>query len=247
MNTVESNFLRQLNEFIPDFSLSDEQMQQLRLFYENLLKWNDVMNLTAITEEKDVYTKHFLDSYSILTNVPRETLEDGVSLIDVGTGAGFPGLPIAIAFPKAKITLMDSLNKRIQFLEDTIHKLGLNNVTCVHSRAEDLGRNKNYREHFDFAVSRAVANLGTLNEYCLPFVKIGGSFIAYKSEKVAEEMEGGNKAAKILGAKLVKEFSFYLPETDYRRTIVTYQKVKMTSGKYPRKAGTPSRQPLGAG
>lgn len=247
MNAIEQHFLIQLDELIPGFCLSDHQMMQLHLFYKNLSKWNEVMNLTAITEEVDVYTKHFLDSYSILTVVPRETFTDSASLIDIGSGAGFPGLPLAIAFPALNVTLMDSLNKRINFLNDTIQLLELQNVFCIHSRAEELGRNADYREKYDFAVSRAVANLSTLNEYCIPFLKIGGSFIAYKGEKASEEIYDGNKAAKVLGGNFTKEFSFFLPETDYRRTIITYRKVKTTPARYPRKAGIPSRNPLCAG
>lgn len=245
MINTENHFLNQLSELVPDFSLSEHQMQQLRNFYLNLLKWNEVMNLTSITEEEDVYTKHFLDSYSFLLGVPRETLNGKVQIIDVGTGAGFPGIPIAIAFPEAHVTLMDSLNKRINFLKDTCEKIQLSNVSFVHSRAEDLGRNKEYREQYDFVVSRAVANLSTLSEYCIPFVKVGGYFIAYKSEKVNEELASGNRAASILGVKCVKDFSFYLPETDYRRTILSYQKIKSCPIQYPRKAGIPSKSPLG--
>lgn len=246
MNQAEKQFIRRLEQFIPDFTLNEGQLRQLRVFYENLLEWNKVMNLTAITEEEDVYTKHFLDSYSILTNVSRETLEKNPTarLIDVGTGAGFPGIPIAIAFPNLSVTLMDSLNKRIRFLEDTAEKCGLTNVSCVHARAEELGKNKEHREKYDYVVSRAVANLSTLNEYCLPFVKVGGVFIAYKGEKVAEELPAGKKAAELMGAKLTREFSFYLPETDYRRTILTFTKKSPTPGKFPRKAGTPAKEPI---
>lgn len=245
MTDTEIHFLNQLNEMIQDFSLSDAQLQQLRLYYNNLVEWNQKMNLTSITDEQDVYEKHFLDSYSLLINVPRETLTPGKALLDVGTGAGFPGIPIAIGFPEINVTLMDSLNKRIIFLLDTVNKLQIRNVRCVHGRAEELGKDNNYREQFDVVVSRAVANLNVLNEYCLPFVKTGGLFIAYKSDKVREELEAGNKAAGILGADLIKEFSFYLPETDYRRTLLAYKKTKSTPSRYPRNAGIPSKKPLG--
>ena len=251
MTKIEEQFIDRLDQFVFDFTLQPEQLEQLRTFYLNLIEWNKVMNLTAITDEEDVYTKHFLDSYSVLTSVPRgilvEPREDGSPkrLIDVGTGAGFPGIPIAIAFPEIQVTLMDSLNKRIKFLEDTVTKLGLKNVTCIHGRAEELGRDKNYREQYDYVVSRAVANLSTLNEYCLPFARVEGKFISYKGEKAAEELPAGNRAAEMLGAKLTREFSFCLPETDYRRTVLTYTKVKSTPKKYPRKAGTPAKEPLG--
>ena len=165
-------------------------------------------------------------------------------MIDVGTGAGFPGIPIAIAFPEIQVTLMDSLNKRINFLKDTIEKCKLKNVCCIHARAEELGKNKEHREQYDYAVSRAVANLSTLNEYCLPFVKVGGAFISYKGDKVSDEMPAGKKAAALLGAKLTREFSFYLPETDYRRTVLTLTKKDPTPKKYPRKAGTPAKEPI---
>lgn len=248
MTEAEKQFLNRLEQFIPDFTLAEDKIHLLRIFYENLLEWNKVMNLTAITEEEDIYTKHFLDSYSFLTSVSRETFcaEKGVfRLIDVGTGAGFPGIPIAIAFPEIHVTLMDSLNKRVKFLEDTVQKLGLKNVSCIHARAEELAHNPEYREQYDVAVSRAVANLSTLSEYCVPFIKVGGKFVAYKGDKVSEEIPTGNKAAAILGAKLTREFSFYLPETDYRRTILTYTKKESTGKKYPRKAGTPAKEPLG--
>lgn len=251
MTKSEQQFISRLEQFIPNFTLSVNQMEQLRVFYENLIEWNKVMNLTTIVEEEDVYTKHFLDSYSILTSVPRETFAEPETnkfqqkIIDVGTGAGFPGLPIAIAFPWIQMTLMDSLNKRIKFLEDTVSKLKLKNVTCIHGRAEELGRDRNHREQYDYVVSRAVANLSTLNEYCLPFTKVGGKFIAYKGDKAAEEIPKGKAAAEILGAKLTGEFSFFLPETDYHRTILTFTKQKTTPKKYPRKAGTPAKEPLG--
>ncbi len=251
MNNIEEQFISRLEQFIPDFTLNTDQLEQLRIFYENLIEWNKVMNLTAITDEEDVYTKHFLDSFSILTSVPRETLvksdenRKSKKLIDVGTGAGFPGIPIAIAFPDVQVTLMDSLNKRIKFLEDTVSKLQLKNVLCVHGRAEDLGHNKKYREQYDYAVSRAVAQLSVINEYCIPFVKVGGCAVSYKGDKVTEEVPSGRKAANILGAALTREFSFYLPETDYHRTILTFKKQKPTPDKYPRKAGTPAKEPLG--
>lgn len=167
-----------------------------------------------------------------------------IFVLDMGTGAGFPGLPIAIAFPNIKVILMDSLNKRIKFLEDTVQKLGLNNVTCIHARAEELAKNKNFREKQDICCSRAVANLATLSEYCLPFVKKGGHFISYKTEQVQSEIEQSRKAVKVLGGDHVETVFFTLPGTDYQRSLVKIEKVSSTPSKYPRKAGTPGKEPI---
>lgn len=222
--------------------LSAQQLEQLHQYYENLVRWNAVMNLTAITEEADVYEKHFLDSLSI-----SEVLKDSSAVrrvIDVGTGAGFPGLVLAIAFPAWQVTLMDSLNKRIRFLEDTAALLKLENVRCIHARAEELGRDRKEREQYDLSVSRAVANLSVLSEYCLPFVKPGGSFIAYKSEKAQEEIDALGRAAEILGAGRPQMREFVLPGTDYHRALVILPKKKSTPPRYPRKAGLPAKEPL---
>lgn len=243
MTKSENDLVASLAEIDSSFQLSDMQLQQLRIFYENLIKWNEVMNLTTITEENDVYVKHFLDSLSLLKVMTEDDLS-GKKLIDVGTGAGFPGLVLAIAFPKLNVTLMDSLNKRISFLQDTVDKLDVHNVTCIHARAEELARNKQYREKFDLVVSRAVANIATLSEYDLPFVKVGGTFVAYKSEKAEEELKTAGKAIEILGGELTKAEKFTLPGTDYERCLLVIDKRKPTAGKYPRKAGTPSKEPL---
>ncbi len=228
----------------PNFVLTPRMKEQLRIYEENLVEWNKVMNLTTITDEEDIYVKHFLDSLSIL-KVESEKDLSGKRLIDVGTGAGFPGLVLAICFPKCRVNLMDSLNKRINFLNDTVTKLGLTNVTCIHARAEELAKDKKQREQYNFAVSRAVANLSTLSEYCLPFVKTGGCFIAFKAEKVEEELPAGRTAIKMLGGEFKSKCDFVLPGTDYERSLLLIEKKKPTPGKYPRKAGTPSKEPLG--
>ena len=204
-----------------------------------------VMNLTAITEYEEVILKHFLDSLSIVkvSNFDQNKLA-GKSVIDIGTGAGFPGIPLKIAFPELKITLLDSLNKRVNFLNEVIEMLGLKNVTAVHGRAEDYAKQKEHREKYDFCVSRAVANLSTLSEYCIPFVKEGGSFISYKSGKIDEELTQAENAVKILGGKVQDVVKFPLMDTDMDRSFVVIKKVKPTAKKYPRKAGLPSKEPL---
>ena len=233
-----------LQELDPRFVLSPDMEEKLRVYYRNLIEWNSVMNLTTITVETDVYVKHYLDSLSILKVLSEKDLS-GKKLIDVGTGAGFPGLVLAICFPNCHVTLMDSLNKRIGFLNDTIQKLGITNAVCIHARAEELARQKEQRERYDIAVSRAVANLSTLSEYCLPFVRTGGMFIAFKSEKVEEELSAGRTAVKILGGEFSRKCDFTLPATEYERSLIVIEKKKATPGKYPRKAGTPSKDPLG--
>lgn len=241
-SAVEQRFEEQLDSF--GIRLSDMQKKQFLTYYKNLVLWNQVMNLTAITDMEEVYTKHFVDSLSFIKAISGQAMPEGSRLIDVGTGAGFPGLPLAIVYPGLQVTLMDSLNKRIRFLDDTVEQLGLANVRTVHARAEELARNKQYREQYDLCCSRAVANISTLSEYCLPFIKQGGLFISYKSEKAEEELKESGKAVTILGGKLEDKIRFILPGTDYQRILLLIRKIKATPGKYPRKAGTPSKEPL---
>ena len=239
-------------QLIKDFSafgieVSDHQLEQFNTYYELLVEWNGFMNLTGITEFDEVCKLHFVDSISACKYF--NFSETDYSLIDIGTGAGFPGIPLKIMFPDLNVTLFDSLNKRLKFLNEVIDKLNLNesgSIKTLHGRAEDFAIKKegSLRETFDIAVSRAVANMATLCEYCLPYVKVGGNFIAYKSEKAAEELSDAKGAINLLGGKLISTNEFVLPETDIQRTICIVDKIEPTSKKYPRKAGVPSKQPL---
>lgn len=230
------NGLQQLH-----IELSEKQMEQFLQYYEMLVEKNKVMNLTAITEFDEVVEKHFLDSVSLTQQLD---LHQPLKVLDLGTGAGFPGIPLKIVFPELEITLMDSLNKRVLFLQDVISSLQLENIEAVHGRAEEAARNKKYRESFDLCVSRAVANISTLSEYCLPFVKIGGSFISYKSSTIEDELEDGKKGIAILGGKVKDVYKFTLPDSELQRSFVIIEKEKKTPKAYPRKAGTPSKDPL---
>lgn len=230
------NGLQQLH-----IELSEKQMEQFLQYYEMLVEKNKVMNLTAITEFDEVVEKHFLDSVSLTQQMD---LHQPLKVLDLGTGAGFPGIPLKIVFPELEITLMDSLNKRVLFLQDVISSLQLQNIEAIHGRAEEAARNKKYREGFDLCVSRAVANISTLSEYCLPFVKIGGSFISYKSSTIEDELEDGKKGIAILGGKVKDVYKFTLPDSELQRSFVVIQKEKKTPKAYPRKAGTPSKDPL---
>lgn len=237
------SLIKDLKEF--NIDLSDEQLSQFYKYYELLVEWNSFMNLTAITEFEEVLKKHFVDSVSLIRALP-DIDEVSYEVIDVGTGAGFPGIPLKIAFPNLKITLLDSLNKRVQFLNEVITELGLQNMEAVHGRAEDFAKPGKLREKYDICVSRAVANLATLSEYCLPFVKIEGSFISYKSEKITEEYENAKEAIKVLGGKYEKQVEFTLPDSDIYRNLFVIRKEKSTPGKFPRKAGLPSKEPIQA-
>lgn len=230
---------KDLEEF--QISLTDTQLSQFSAYYEMLVEWNEKMNLTAITERAEVEKKHFVDSLSL---VKACDLAGEHSLLDVGTGAGFPGIPLKIVFPKLQITLLDSLNKRIQFLNCVINELGLKKIETIHGRAEDFSKENLLREKFDLCVSRAVANMTTLSEYCIPYVKIGGVFISYKSERVTEELSQADRAITALGGKLKSQIDFHLPNSDIYRNLVVIEKKKPTPKQYPRKAGLPSKEPL---
>lgn len=223
-------------------TLGEEQLGQFYRYYEMLIEKNKVMNLTAITDYEEVIHKHFLDSISI---VLWEGFQKNASVIDVGTGAGFPGIPLKIAFPDLQVVLLDSLNKRVNFLNEVIGELGLTKITAVHGRAEDFARKAEYREQFSLCVSRAVANLSTLSEYCMPFVKVGGYFVPYKSGKVEEELLQASKAVSLLSGRVEDTISFLLPGTEMERAFVIMRKEKGIAAKYPRKAGMPGKEPLG--
>ena len=237
MNYNTTKFINDLKAI--GIELSDEQLEQFLTYYEMLIEKNKVMNLTAITDFDEVLEKHFEDSLSLIQAVD---LVKSQAVIDLGTGAGFPGIPLKIAFPNLQITLADSLNKRILFLDDVIRELGLTGIDTVHGRAEDLAKNSDYREKFDLCVSRAVANLSTLSEYCLPFVKIGGKFISYKAGECDEEVAASKSSIFLLGGKISDIKKFELGESG--RAFVIIDKVSGTPKKYPRKAGTPSKDPL---
>ena len=221
--------------------LSEKKLSQFQTYYEMLIEKNKVMNLTAITEWKEVVDKHFIDSIYL---IKATDLKGSKKLLDLGCGAGFPGIPLKIVFPNLQITLLDSLNKRILFLQDVIHELGLTDIEALHGRAEDYARKAEYREQYDYCVSRAVANLTTLSEYCLPYVKKNGKFISYKSGKVKEELKEVKKAMFLLGGKVEDVISFTLPDTEIERIFVVVEKEKNTPKRFPRKAGLPGKEPL---
>lgn len=238
MNNNFKNKIIDLSKKI-DIDFTEKQIENFYEYMNLLLEWNEKVNLTAITEMDDVILKHFIDSITIL-----KYLKENDNIIDVGTGAGFPGIPISIMNSSFNITLLDSLNKRIMFLDEVCKKLELKNIKSIHGRAEDFGQDNKTREKFDIAVSRAVANLATLSEYLLPFVKVGGICICMKGPDAEKEIEDAEFAIKELGGKIETIEKFMLPDSDMERNIILIKKIKETPKKYPRKAGTPSKQPL---
>lgn len=240
MNKEKQNYIKEAFQKI-QIELTEGQIGQFEQYYEYLVKKNEVMNLTAITEFSEVVQKHFVDSLMI-----RELLEpkSGEYWLDLGTGAGFPGIPLKIVYPELKLVLLDSLNKRVKFLQEVIELLGLKEITAVHGRAEEMARKPEYREQFDCCVSRAVANLASLSEYCLPFVRLDGCFVPYKSEKIQEEIKGAEKAVQVLGGRIEEQKELYLPDSDIYRCLLLIRKEKPSPKKYPRKAGTPTKEPI---
>lgn len=239
MNKEEFIEKMQEKSIFLNIHFSVKQTEQFFEYMNLLIEWNKKMNLTAIIEPEEIILKHFIDSMTILKNI-----ENGAKIVDVGTGAGFPGIPLSIMKSDLKITLVDSLNKRLIFLQEVVHKLQLKNVEIIHARAEEFGQNKKYRENFDIATSRAVANLATLSEYLIPLVKVGGKVVAMKASELQQEVEDAKKAINILGGKIEKIEEFNLPQSNIGRTIVTIKKEKQTPNKYPRKPGTPSKEPI---
>lgn len=238
MNNDFKNKMIELARMIND-ELTEDQVENFFKYMNLLLEWNEKINLTAITDVDDIILKHFIDSMTVLKYIEKDK-----SIIDVGTGAGFPGIPIAIMREDVKITLLDSLNKRINFLNEVCSELKINNIETIHGRAEEAGQNKQYREKYDIAVSRAVANMTTLSEYLIPFVKVGGICICMKGCEIDHELEQAKFAIKELGGKIEKVEKFNLPDSDIERNIVIIKKIKPTPNRYPRKAGMPSKMPI---
>lgn len=222
-----------------DIAFTVKQLNGFYSYMNLLLEWNEKINLTAITEPEEVILKHFIDSLTI-----NKYIRENTTVADVGTGAGFPGIPLKIYRPDLKITLVDSLNKRINFLNEVINVLKLNDICSVHSRIEDFGKDKNYREKFDYATARAVANLSVLSEYLIPIVKVGGKCVCMKGSQIEEELIGGKVAINVLGGNISKVDEFVLPCSDIYRNVIIVDKIKNTPGRYPRKAGMPAKEPL---
>lgn len=239
MNKEEFYKKMQEKSMILGVRFSVEQLDKFYKYMELLLEWNEKINLTAITDEDEIIIKHFIDSLTIVKDIDKNA-----KVVDVGTGAGFPGIPLSVVRPDIKMFLVDSLNKRLVFLQEVKEQLKLENIEIIHARAEEFGQNKKYRESFDIATSRAVANLATLSEYLIPLVKIKGKCICMKASEIDQEVEDAKNAIKVLGGTIEKIDKFNLPETDIGRTIITITKQKNTPEKYPRKPGTPSKEPI---
>ena len=235
----EQQFIQALKE--KGMELTDHQIEQFKKYFELLVEWNEKMNLTAITELEDVYLKHFYDSISAAFYVD---FSKPLTVCDVGAGAGFPSLPMKICFPEMRVTIVDSLNKRIQFLNHLSDQLGLENVSFVHARAEEFGQNAAYRESFDVVTARAVARLSVLSELCVPLVKVGGRFVAMKAASAEDELKDAKKALQVLGAQLEEDHAFQLPVENSERKLYVFSKQKATPKKYPRKPGTPNKTPI---
>ncbi|PIC57203.1 16S rRNA (guanine(527)-N(7))-methyltransferase RsmG [Sporosarcina sp. P12(2017)] len=238
---TEEQFYEALQE--KGFELSDTQKQQFKRYFEVLVEWNEKMNLTAITDAPSVYLKHFYDSVTSAFYVDFKKYE---SVCDVGAGAGFPSIPLKIIYPHLHVTIVDSLNKRITFLNHLAGELKLENVAFVHARAEEFGRNPKYREQFDVVTARAVARLSVLSELCIPLAKQGGLFVSMKGAAASEEMKDATRAVKLLGAVLQNEHEFVLPQENSERHIFVFEKKKQTPKKYPRKPGVPNKTPITA-
>jgi 16S rRNA (guanine527-N7)-methyltransferase len=239
MDAIQLNFAELLKEH--RFELSDEQVNLFDIYYRELVEWNEKINLTAITEKEQVYIKHFYDSLSLAFFVDLTQVH---TLADIGSGAGFPSIPLKIMFPHLKVTIVDSLNKRILFLKQLIEKLSLSNVNCVHGRAEDVSRIPVFRDQFDLVTARAVAKLSVLNEFCLPFVKKGGFFVAMKGSDVRDETEEAAYSLKELNSRIIESNRMELPIEQSVRHLIRIEKVGPTPVKYPRKAGLPLKSPL---
>lgn len=239
MDSVQQQFVELLQK--EGLTLSDRQLEQFELYYKELVEWNEKMNLTAITDRDQVYLKHFYDSLTLSFHV---VMTDVETMADIGAGAGFPSIPVKIAYPHLKLTIVDSLNKRIHFLQHLVEVLGLEHVQCVHARAEEAGRKAELRDRFDMVSARAVARLNVLNELCLPFAKQGGAFAAMKGSQSAEELSEAQASIQLLNAKLEKVATFELPVEQSERNIIVMRKIGGTPGKYPRKPGTPAKEPI---
>ncbi|MGL6105678.1 16S rRNA (guanine(527)-N(7))-methyltransferase RsmG [Romboutsia sp.] len=220
---------------------NDKMLEDFKIYREILVDWNQKMNLTGIEDEKEVYIKHFLDSISSTTN---GYIRDGISIIDVGTGAGFPGLPLRICLNNIQLTLLDSLNKRINFLQEVSNNLDIDDIKFIHGRAEDFGKDEEYREQYDVATARAVAGLPVLIEFCVPFVKVGGYFVCLKGPNANLELEESKAAMEVLGLEFIEKIDVELPESDLKHNILVFKKMKSTPDKYPRKAGKPTKNPI---